>query len=151
MSKAPEKTGETIEFPAFDASKASDQFRSFAEKGIEQSKEAYEKLKSGAEEAQKTMEATFETAKTASNELSLKVIGAMRANAEAGFSHLEALLGAKSLSEVLELQTAYVRKGVEMAVEQAKDIQSISTKAAEDVAKPVRSAFEKSMKDMKAA
>ena len=35
MSKAA-KTAETIEFPTFDASKATDQFRSFAEKGVEQ-------------------------------------------------------------------------------------------------------------------
>ncbi|WP_157020306.1 phasin [Mesorhizobium xinjiangense] len=151
MSKAPDKTSETVEFPAFDPSKTTDQLRSFAEKGIEQTREGYEKMKSGAEEAQKTMETTFEVAKSAGNDISLKLIAAMRANAEAGFSHLEALLGAKSISQVLELQTAFARKGVEMAVEQAKDIQTVSTKAAEDVAKPVRTAFEKSMKDLKAA
>ncbi|MGO4835995.1 phasin, partial [Rhizobiaceae sp. 2RAB30] len=36
---------ENIEFSAFDASKATDQFRTFAEKGVEQSKEAYAKVK----------------------------------------------------------------------------------------------------------
>ena len=41
---------ENVEFPTFDASKATDQFRAFAEKGVEQSKEAYAKLKTGAEE-----------------------------------------------------------------------------------------------------
>ncbi|TGP42620.1 phasin, partial [bacterium M00.F.Ca.ET.229.01.1.1] len=53
MSKT--KTSETIEnieFPSFDASKATDQIRAFAEKGVEQSKEAYTKLKTGAEETQ---------------------------------------------------------------------------------------------------
>ena len=113
-----EKFADTIEFAAFDPSKATDQLRSFAEKGVEQSKETYAQLKSGAEEAQKTMEATFETAKAATSDLSLKTIAAMRANAEAGFAHLEALVGAKSISEVLELQTAFLRARVEMSVEQ---------------------------------
>ncbi|HTV71361.1 MAG TPA: phasin [Rhizobiaceae bacterium] len=145
------KTAEVTEFAAFDASKAVDQFRTFAEKGVEQSKEAYAKMKSGAEEAQKTLESTYETAKAASSELSLKTIAALRANTEAGFSHLEALVGAKSLSEVVELQTSYLRKRFEMTVEQAKDFQAVSTKAAEDVAKPVKTAFEKAMKELKAA
>jgi phasin len=146
-----EKFADTIEFAAFDPSKATDQLRSFAEKGVEQSKETYAQLKSGAEEAQKTMEATFETAKAATNDLSLKTIAAMRANAEAGFAHLEALVGAKSISEVLELQTAFLRARVEMSVEQAKDIQAVTVKAAEEVAKPVKGAFEKAFKELKVA
>jgi phasin len=154
MSKTAGKTADTIEnveFPSFDASKATDQFRAFAEKGVEQSKEAYTKLKSGAETTQKAIESTLETAKTAGNDVSLKTIAAMRANAEAGFSHLEALLGVKSVSEFVELQTAFVRKGVEMTVEQAKDIQAVTTKAAEEVSKPMKDAFEKAMKELKVA
>ena len=151
MAKIAEKTTETIEFPAFDASKATDQLRAFAEKGVEQSKEAYDKMKNGAEETQKALESTFETAKSVSSDLSMKTVSAMRANAEAGFSHLEALLGAKSVSEVIELQTSFLRKRVEMTVEQAKDIQAVSTKAAEEVAKPIKAAFDKAMKELKVA
>lgn len=151
MTKTATKTGEISEFPAFDASQATDQFRVFAEKGVEQSKEAYDKLKTGAEEAQKVAEATFEKAKSASTELSLKSIAAMRAAAEANFAHLEAVMGVKSLSELIELQTSFVRKGVEMMVEQSKDFQASSTKAAEDISKPVKAALEKSMKELKVA
>jgi phasin len=142
---------ETVEFPSFDASKATDQIRAFAEKGVEQSKEAYTKLKSGADEAQKALEATFETAKSVSSDLSLKTIATLRANAEANFAHLEALVGAKSISEVVELQTAFLRKRVEMTVEQAKDFQAVASKAAEDVAQPLKGAFEKAFKDLKVA
>ncbi|MBA3448249.1 MAG: phasin [Pseudaminobacter sp.] len=154
MSKIAGKTTETIEnveFPTFDASKATDQFRVFAEKGVEQSKEAYTKMKSGAENTQKALESTFETAKATGNELSLKTIGAMRANAEAGFSHFESLLGVKSVSEFVELQTAFMRKGVEMVVEQTKDIQSVTGKAVEEAAKPIKDVFEKTLKELKVA
>jgi phasin len=139
------------EFPTFDASKASDQFRAFAEKGVEQSKEAYAKLKTGAEEAQKALETTFETARNAGGDLSLKAITNLRSNAEAGFAHLESLVGAKSLSELLELQTAFLRQRFETAVEQAKDFQAVSTKAAEDVTKPFKDVFQKTLKELKVA
>ena len=142
---------ETIEFPTFDASKATEQFRDFAEKGIEQTKEAYAKLKTGAEEVQKTFESTYETARANGTDLSLKTIAAMRANANATFSHFEALVGAKSVSEFIELQTAWIRKSVETAVEQAKDMQVTSTKAMEDVAAPMKVAFEKTLKELKVA
>ncbi|MFP1632994.1 phasin [Zhengella sp. ZM62] len=150
MTKAA-KTAETIEFPAFDATKATDQMRAFAEKGVEQTQEAYAKMKSNAEEAQKMVEDSMETVKGAVQSVSLKTISAMRANAEAGFSHMEALLGVKSLSDFVELQTAFIRKQTEMAAEQAKDVQAAATKAAEDLAKPAKTAFDKAVKDMKAA
>ena len=75
----------------------------------------------------------------------------MRANAEAGFSHLEALLGVKSVSEFVELQTAFLRKRVETTVEQAKDLQSVASKAAVDVSKPMKDVFEKAIKELKVA
>ncbi len=151
MTKTATKMAETIEFPAFNAGQASDQFRAFAEKGVEQSKEAYAKLKSGAEEAQKVIETTYENARNASNEMSKKTIAAMRTSTEASFSHLEQLAGVKSLSELLELQTSYLRKSFETMVEQAKDFQSASSKAMEDVTAPTKSAFEKAMKELKIA
>jgi len=154
MAKTAEKTAdfmENVEFPTFDASKATDQIRAFAEKGVEQSKEAYAKMKTGAEETQKTVESTLETAKAVSSDMSLKTISAMRSNAEAGFSHLEALVSAKSLSEIVELQTSFLRKQVEQGVEQIKDFQATATKAVEDVSKPAKTAFEKAMKELKIA
>lgn len=145
------KTAKTVEFPTFDAEKATDQIRAFAEKGVEQSKEAYARLKSGAETAQKALETSFEQARTVSNEFSLKSIAAARTNAEAGFAHLEALVAARSLSEVIELQTAFARKSVETAIEQAKDFQAASTKAAEEVSRPFKDVFEKGVKELKVA
>ena len=151
MTKTATKMADAIEFSAFDAGKTNDQFRAFAEKGMEQSKEAYAKMKTAAEEAQKTVEATFETSKAAAAELTLKSVAAMRTNTEAGFAHVEALVSAKSFSEVLEIQGAFMRKSYETMFAQAKDMQSVTTKVAEEVAKPIKSSFEKSFKDVKFA
>ena len=114
-------------------------------------KEVYSKLKTGAETTQKAVETSVETAKAAGSDLSLKTIAALRANAELSFSHLEALVGVKSVSELIEVQTAFVRKSVEAGVAQVKDLQAAGTKAAEEVSKPLKDVFEKAMKDIKVA
>ena len=38
-----------------------------------------------------------------------------------------------------------------MTVEQAKDFQTVASKAAEEVSKPMKTAFEKAMKELKVA
>ena len=145
------KTADVFAFPTFDATGVADRFREFTEKGMAQSKESYAKLKDQAEATQKAMEETFETVQANSSAVALKAIAAARANVESGFSHAEALLGAKTFADVIELQTSFLRKQAEMFVDQAKAMQEVTTKAAEEVSKPVKTAFEKAMKDLKVA
>ncbi|ASY61786.1 Methyl-accepting chemotaxis protein [Sinorhizobium sojae CCBAU 05684] len=134
---------------SFDPSKFAVNFREFAEKGAVQSKEAYAKMKTAAEEATKTVEATFENAQSGSVELGLKAIDALRTNAENSLSHMEALLGVRSIPELVELQTGFIRKQAELAVEQAKTMQEATRKVAENVAKPSKEAAEKAMSSFK--
>jgi phasin len=135
---------------SIDPSKFSESFRDFAEKGAAQTKEAYAKMKEAAEDATKTVESTLESAQAGSVELGLKAIEALRTNAENSLSHMEALLGVKSVAELFELQTAFLRKQAEVAVEQAKTLQETSKKVAEKVSAPGKSAAEKAMKSFKA-
>lgn len=144
-------TNDVFSFSAFDPSKFSEGFRDFAEKGAYQSKEAYAKMKVAAEEASKTVEATMQTAQAGTVELGLKAIDAMRTNAEMSLTHMESLLGVKSVAELVELQTAFIRKQAEVTVEQAKSIQDVAKKVAETVAKPGKDAAEKAMSTFKAA
>ena len=147
---ATKKTDDVFSIASIDPSKLSESFREFAEKGATQTKEAYAKMKEAAEDATKTVEATLESAQAGSVELGLKAIDALRTNAENSLSHMEALLGVKSVAELFELQTAFLRKQAEVAVEQAKTLQETSKKVAEKVAAPGKSAAEKAMKSFKA-
>lgn len=151
MSKAAPKSPGTTEFPTFDATPAADQFRAFAEKGVEQSKEFYSRFKSGAEASQKALETSYESARAVSSDLSLKSIAAMRASSELTFSHFEALLGVKSVSDFIDLQQTYARRHYELAVNQVKDLQAASSKGAEDVSKPMKDIVEKTWTDLKVA
>jgi phasin len=144
-------TDDIFSYSAFDPSKMTEGFRSFAEKGAAQSREAYARMKSAAEDATKTIESTMQTAQAGSVELGLKAIDVMRTNADMSLSHLESLLGVKSVSELVELQTAFVRKQVETTVEQAKAMQETARRLAEGVAQPGKDAAEKAMASFKAA
>jgi len=146
---ATKKTDDVFSIASIDPAKLSESFREFAEKGASQTKEAYAKMKEAAEDATKTVEATLESAQAGSVELGLKAIEALRTNAESSLSHMEALLGVKSVSELFELQTAFLRKQAEVVVEQAKSLQETSKRVAEKVAAPGKSAAEKAMKSFK--
>lgn len=149
MSKTTKQTADAFSIPAFDPTAVTDQVREFAEKGVAQSKEAYTKIQDQAEAAQKTLETTFETAQSNTAALSLKALAALRANTEASFAHIEALIGVKSFGEVIELQSAFVRKQAEAITGQAKEFQAVATKAVEEISAPVKSAVEKAIKDVK--
>lgn len=145
------ETADVFSFSAFDPAKLTDGYRDFAEKSMAQSKENYAKIKTAAEDATKTVEATLESAQAGTVELGLKAIDFLRAQTDNSLSHMESLLGVKSISELVELQTAFIRKQVELGVDQAKTMQAASRKVAEEVAKPGRTAVDRVVKEFKAA
>ena len=59
------------------------------------------------------------------------------------------MMSATSFAEVIELQTGYVRRQIETATDQAKDMQALSRSIAEDMLKPGRDAFQKASDAMK--
>ena len=144
------KTDEMFSFSAFDPSKMTESLRDFAEKGASQSRDAYAKMKTAAEEATRTVESTMQSAQAGSVEIGLKAIDALRTNADMSLSHMEALLGVKSISEFMELQTAFIRKQAELTAENAKAMQETARKIAEEVSKPGKDAAEKAMSNFKA-
>src|SRR5689334_1766603 len=60
-------------------------FREFAEKGLTQAKENYEKMKSAAEEATSVLEGTYANASKGAADYGLKLIENTRANSNAAF------------------------------------------------------------------
>jgi phasin len=140
---------DVFSFTAFDPSKFSDTFRDFAEKSSSKTKESLAKVKEVTEEASKTVEATLQSAQAGTVELGMSAIGMIRTNTENSLAHLESLLGVKSVSELFELQTAFLRKQAEAAVEQVKALSETSKKVAENVSKPGKDAAEKAMSSFK--
>ena len=141
--EAPKFEMPKFEIPAFDmpSMEVPAAFREFAEKGISQAKEGYEKIKSATEEATDLMEETYATASKGASEYGSKVIESARANTNAAFDLFGQLLTAKSYSEVVELSTGYLRSQFDTVTAQAKDLAALSQKVATETAEPIKESF----------
>ncbi|MFO1184406.1 MAG: phasin [Bauldia sp.] len=142
--------------PAFDAFKAFPgfdvpAFRDFAEKGGEQAREAFARIRDVAEDAMRGYEASYKSVREQGLAAGLKALEATKANADASFALVRDLFGAKSFAEAVELQTEFARKQFEVMSGQVRELQAIGEKAAAEATKPVRVAAEKAMKDFKVA
>jgi phasin len=134
-----------------DAAEMADQFRAYAENALAQSKDAYAKMKGAADDAQKALEATMAKAQAANTDFGLKAVAAVRKSTESSLTHVEKLFAVKTFADFVELQTAFVREQVELAVEQSKLMQDAAQKAATDVSAPVKAAYDKAAKELKVA
>jgi phasin len=114
-------------------------FREFAERGVAQAKDTYEKMKAVAEEATDVLETTYSTATKGASDYGLKVIEAARVNTNAAFDFCGELITAKTLSEVIELSSAHARKQFEALSEQGKELSALVQKVATETAEPIKS------------
>jgi phasin len=121
-------------------------FREFAEKGVSQAKEGYEKIKAASEEATDLLEETYSTASKGSADYGLKLIEVTRANTNAYFDFASQLFGVKSVSEMVELSTAHARKQFETLTAQSKELTSLAQKVATETAEPIKAGVGKALK-----
>lgn len=132
-----------FEMPKFEFPTA---FREFAEKGIAQAKENYEKVKNAAEEATDLVEDTFSTANKGCASYGLKLIETTRANSDAAFDLMSELMNTKSYSEVVELCSAYWRKQFDTFTAQAKELSEHAQKVATETTEPIKEHFSSSLR-----
>ena len=134
-----------FEMPKFDIPKVEmpAAFREFAERGVAQAKDTYEKMKAAAEEATDVLETTYSTASKGAADYGLKVIETTRVNTNAAFDFYGELITAKSLSEVIELSSAHARKQFEALTAQSKELGALAKKVATETAEPIKSGMNK--------
>lgn len=143
-----------FEMPKFDAVKGVEMptmFREMAEKGLDQAKVTYEKMKTSAEDATDVIEDTYETARAGMSEYNLKALDAVKENTDAVFAFAKDMASVNSLAKAIELQTAFARKSFDAMSAQAKELTEVAQKVANDTAQPMKVAVEKAFKDLKAA
>lgn len=130
----------SFETPKFQsaAAEAPVAFRELAEKGIAQAKQAYEKMKSAAEESTAVLEDTYQNATKGVTAYNLKVIEATRTNANAAFDFFSQFVAVKSLSEAVELSSAHARKQFEVLSAQTKELTALAQKVAAETSEPIK-------------
>jgi len=120
------------------ASNRADQFqippemRAFAEKSVEQAKQAVESFISAAHKAVSTLEGQAETARKGAKDASQKAIDFATQNIASSFEHAQKLVRAKDVHEVLELQSSYIKAQMQALSEQAKELGQSASKLATD-------------------
>ncbi len=135
-SKAAPKTSTVTEFPALPKIEVPEAVRAVAEKSVTQAKAAYETMKTSAEEATDMLEEGFAKASKGYTELGQKAIEAARANTNAMFDFAAAMMGVKSVSEAIELQSAHARQQFDLVSAQSRDMAETVGSIAGDVSRP---------------
>jgi phasin len=125
--------------------------REFAEKSVSQARDAYAKLKTSADDATAIVEETLETARAGTFAIGMKAVDAAKSNSDASFSFARDLFGAKSMSDVIELQSTFARKQFDAFTSQFKEFQALTEKLVTDTTKPVTDKVQKTFKELKVA
>ncbi|HET7019893.1 MAG TPA: phasin [Xanthobacteraceae bacterium] len=121
---------------------ASDRFevppelRTFAEKSVEQARQAFDGFISAAHHAMCAFEGQAETARKGARDVTEKAMTFAERNMASAFAFAQDLVRARDLQEVLRLQADYIRRQMETMTEQARELGESTSKAAKDAAAP---------------
>jgi phasin len=112
----------TFEIPA--------EMRAFAEKSVEQAKQAFDTFISAARHAATTAETQAATARTGAKEIGELALGFTQRNVAASFDFAERLVRAKDPQELTALHSEYVKNQIAALTEQTKELSRHVTKIA---------------------
>jgi phasin len=118
-------------------------FREFAEKGVAQVKDTYEKAKAATEEATDLLKNAYTTAAKGATDYNLKVLEIARTNTNTAFDYAHELLGVKSLSEFVERSTAHASKQFEAMTAQTKELTELAHMVMTEIAEPLKTGVTK--------
>jgi phasin len=135
MKKAPKTAADLT--PKFEVPEA---FRAFAEKGVEQAKDTYTRMKTAAEQTTDLMEDAYLNVSKGTADFNLKALEALRVNVNSSFDYTRQMLSTKSFSEAVELSATHMRKQFDALSEQTKQLSALAQKVAAEASEPIKSA-----------
>jgi phasin len=136
-----------FEIPTFDLPNMEmpEALRGMAEKGVEQTRDAYAKAKVASEEAADLLENTYATVAKGATDYNHKLIEIARTNTRAAFDYVHELLGVKSPSDFIELSTTQMRKQFEIVSEQNKELCALAQEMATEAAGTIKTSVSKAV------
>jgi len=120
-----------------------EQFRAFAENGVSQAREGYQKFKAAAESNNEALEAAYTSATKGASDFTAKLVDIAQTNVTSSLDFAQSLLGVKSFPEVFELFNGHTRKQFEAFTAQSKDIAAFSQKVATETVEPFKASVTK--------
>lgn len=105
-------------------------FREIAQKGLSTYRQSYGQAQAAMEQANATLAQSYGPAGKGLAECQKKAMEALNANVASTFDYYEALLGAKTMAEIVELSSAHVRRQYENVAAQTKTLTGLAQSAA---------------------
>jgi phasin len=112
------------------------ELRTFAERSVEQARQAFDGFISAAHQAMSAFEGQAETARKGARNVTEQAMTFAERNMASAFAFAHDLVRARDLQEVLRLQADYIRQQMETLTEQARELGESTSKAAKDAAAP---------------
>jgi phasin len=113
--------------------------RTFAEKSIDQAKQAFDGFISAAQQAVSAFEGQAESARKGARTVAEKAMSFAEQNVAKSFELAQQLVRAKDVQEVLKLQGDFIRTQMQLLSEQARELGESAGQAAKDAASPPKS------------
>jgi phasin len=112
--------------------------RALAESTVDQTRKAYDRSTDAFEASVATFERSFDTAGRGAAAFNRKIIDIAQRNLSSGFDLAKSLAGAKSLTDMVEVQAAFWRKQFGTMTAQAEEVRELSTKMTADTAEAIK-------------
>ena len=138
-------------FAAAKDARIPENIQAMAEDGVAKSREAFEKIQVVSKDGVKTMESVMLTAQAGARTLGEKVLRNVEINTEAAFDAAEAIARAKTVPEVLKLQTSFMQQQLTASANQTKEFLELSAKIAQQTFETMNAAASKTFEQVKKA
>ena len=112
--------------------------RALAESTVDQTREAYDRSTDAFEASVATFEKSFDAAGRGAAAFNRKIVDIAQRNLSSGFDLAKSLAGAKSLTDMVEVQAAFWRKQFGTMTAQAEEVRELSTKMTADAAEAIK-------------
>ncbi|MFA5949180.1 MAG: phasin family protein [Hyphomicrobium sp.] len=136
-------------FAAAKDARIPEQVQAFAEDSVSKARETYGKINTVAKDGAKVMEEVMVTAHAGAKSISDKVMKNTELNTEAVFEAAQAMARAKTLPEVIRLQTSFVQQQMTAAGAQSKELFELSAKVAQQTFESLNTAATKTFEQLK--
>src|ERR1700730_6826449 len=108
--------------------------RAFAEKSVEQAKQAFDGFISAPHQAVNAFEGQAESARKGARHVTEKAMNFAERNVANSFELAQQLVRAQDVQAVLKLQADFIRSPMQVLTEQAKELGESASQAAKDAA-----------------
>jgi phasin len=112
--------------------------RALAESTVDQTREAYDRSTDAFEASVATFEKSFDAAGRGAAAFNRKIVDIAQRNLSSGFDLAKSLAGAKTLTDMVEVQAAFWRKQFGTMTAQAEEVRELSTKMTADAAEAIK-------------